>query len=420
MSNNRNEHFSSTSILFFWLFLNIVCAAAIIPLQSEGSIHLLGKHPISPYLPLRLRGGNRILSSAQRCRLCIKAGHNARTCPTRNMNSNPNSSSRSDSSDSQSFSQPIKFLHSAQVRKCKCGSDEKVTHGIASEFDGTWQEFLCIYCGSNSEVAEFLRFKCTECRRHANFGPAGGSRRSAIHCKRHQQKFEVNLLSKVCAFSGGCSVRPTFGDSATRVLMFCNRHKRPSDVDLVHRRCEHPGCGTVPTFGDSEEGRTRFCAAHRLPGQFDLVNRRCRHPEGCDVQPTYGSPADGVAAFCAQHRGPQHVDVKSRRCSAVEGCARQPHFGLPGDRFPSFCRSHRHESHVELLNRRSPPAAGAKYARGKSPAAEAGELPLAGSARQTGRCDGPTPSPAANAKAPWRVRRALAVQVSPCAAAIVS
>ena len=343
------------------------------------------------HLQMSTRIRARMLINGQSCRLCAKAGHNARTCPSREKDfsnfATSLSNSRSDSSDSGYLARPVKALQ--KMRKCKCGSVE-VTHGLVSaRLDGTWQEFLCFPCGSQLQDAETLRMKCAVCRRHAYFGPFGGGRRDAIHCKQHRLDSEVNLLSKVCTYSGGCTVRPTFGDPAERALLFCNRHKRSTDVDLVHRRCEHPGCGTIPTFGDFEDGRARFCATHRLPGQFDVVNRRCRHPEGCDVQATYGSPVDGTAAFCAQHRGLQHVDVKSRRCAAVEGCARQPHFGMPGDRIPSYCACHRHRSHVELLNRRSPPAEGAQGRRGRDPPAKSLGADADAPARRAFACEPP-------------------------------
>ncbi len=366
------------AIAFFKiLILKAVCTCEIGAVFRGNS---LSASPCTQLkLSLRLRGGNRMLINAQCCRLCAKAGHNARTCPSREMDFYAHSNSRSDSSDSSYLSQPPRLLQLNEMKKCACGSEE-VTHGIPSKLDGAWQDYLCFPCGSQSQGAETLRFKCEVCRRYASFGPAG-SRRNASHCKQHRQETEVNLLSKVCNFSGGCTVRPTFGDPTERALLFCNRHKRPTDVDLVHRRCEKPGCSTIPVFGDSEEGRARFCATHRLPGQFDLVNRRCRHPEGCDVQATYGSPVDGAAAFCAQHRGLHHVDVKSRRCSAVEGCARQPHFGWPGDRVPSYCASHRHQAHVELLNRRSPAGFGSPSKRGRTLAVGSHQGPVTNGAQ---------------------------------------
>lgn len=129
--NSRDEQ-NSVSKLAFWV---TVGTFALLPFYTEASSLKIGRIVKCPHFPLRLKGGNRMLNGAQCCRLCAKAGHNARTCPSREVDFSINSNSRSDSSDSQSITQPITLTQALQGRKCKCGSDD-VTHGIASRIDG--------------------------------------------------------------------------------------------------------------------------------------------------------------------------------------------------------------------------------------------------------------------------------------------
>ena len=60
--------------------------------------------------------------------------------------------------------------------------------GVADETsDGQWKVLLCRQCSIFAANALSLVTRCQLCRRYATFGPAGGSRSDALHCKRHRQ-----------------------------------------------------------------------------------------------------------------------------------------------------------------------------------------------------------------------------------------
>ncbi|CAN0259475.1 unnamed protein product [Ectocarpus fasciculatus] len=45
-------------------------------------------------------------------------------------------------------------------------------------------------------------------------------------------------------------------------------------VDLVHRRCGHPGCMKQPSYGKAGTQKREFCCLHAKPGMVN-VKKKC-------------------------------------------------------------------------------------------------------------------------------------------------
>ena len=63
------------------------------------------------------------------------------------------------------------------------------------------------------------------------------------------------------------------------VKRFCFKHKRPTDVDVVSKRCQHDECNTRPSFGSDLDMVKRFCFKHKRPTDVDVVSKRCQHDD---------------------------------------------------------------------------------------------------------------------------------------------
>ena len=90
-------------------------------------------------------------------------------------------------------------------------------------------------------------------------------------------------------------------------------------MNVVSKRCGHPGCNKVRSFGLEGNKRVEFCARHKREGVLYLVkrNKRCSHP-GCTKQPPYGVAGSKRVEFCHEH--------------ANEGIANEPPDLLCGDK----------------------------------------------------------------------------------------
>lgn len=301
-------------------------------------------------------------------------------------------------------------------RRCDLCKLMDATRGVAEDGEaGRWKTLVCRHCSQFMKSTVALSTRCLGCRRYANFGPIGGSRRDARHCKRHRLPTEINVSRKRCDFrsklahasplhrhsqcSGvpvvsfrgsnycswhaknigdtsvagdpsdqmsflllpqkkyrqcireNCQQYAGFGDAETGAIL-CSRHRESHHVDLVHKkRCEHSTCDKNPSYGLPAEGVARFCKEHRPGSYVDLRSRKCQHPYGCSKRPSFGDLSDGIARFCMVHKLARHVNVKSKKCQE-QGCAKQPTFGARDDMVVRFCAVHRRLADIDLVHAR--------------------------------------------------------------------
>lgn len=309
-------------------------------------------------------------------------------------------------------------------RRCNLCKLMDATRGVTDEGqEGLWSTLLCRHCAQFIKKTISISTRCHVCKRFANFGPIGGKRSEARHCKRHRRADEVNVSIRRCAFkdeggtrcrlppapggvsrsavrmceghrtlavaegwldsgrarmlggrrcaADGCDKHASFGNSVTGAIL-CAKHSGGQHIDLIHRRrCEAVGCPKQPSFGAGRNAAPRFCSTHKPASFIDLKARKCQHPYGCGKRPSFGDPADGIARYCMQHKLRRHVNVKSRKCQE-QGCAKQPSFGAATDLVVRFCAVHRRESDVDLVHQRcNAPGCDkfANFAPGQSPGA---------------------------------------------------
>lgn len=86
-------------------------------------------------------------------------------------------------------------------RRCHLCKLMDATRGVAEDSDsGRWLTLVCRHCSQFIKSTIALSTRCHGCRRYANFGPVGGTRRDARHCKRHRQPYEINVSRKRCDY----------------------------------------------------------------------------------------------------------------------------------------------------------------------------------------------------------------------------
>ncbi len=110
--------------------------------------------------------------------------------------------------------------------------------------------------------------KCTQCAITACYGIEG---ELPSRCAKHALPDMVNVVSKRCEHPG-CSKQPTFNVEGEKNARFCKEHALPTMVDISHKKCEHPGCSTRPSYNLDGEKNGRFCKEHALSNMVDVVN----------------------------------------------------------------------------------------------------------------------------------------------------
>ena len=268
-------------------------------------------------------------------------------------------------------------------RRCHLCKLMDATRGVAEDNDsGRWVTLVCRNCSPFIKSTIALSTRCRGCRRYANFGPIGGSRRDARHCKRHRQPDEINLSRKRCDFFKSDLDRNTYCTDVPTVSFrgsnYCEWHARQSAVaqasdgrgrapaDKIYmlpsaqrktpRQCIREGCHLTASFGDAHSGAI-LCSGHREPQHVDLIHKkRCEH-RGCQRNPSYGLPSEGLARFCKEHRPGSYIDLRSRKCQYPYGCGKRPSFGDVSDGIARFCMGHKLPHHVNVKSRSGKPAA---------------------------------------------------------------
>ena len=68
-------------------------------------------------------------------------------------------------------------------------------------------------------------------------------------------------------------------------------------VDVIHRRCQHPGCSKHPAFGDPAERKALFCKKHKRPDHINLLRQLCRQSH-CFKSANPASCFEGYCTDC--------------------------------------------------------------------------------------------------------------------------
>ena len=70
-----------------------------------------------------------------------------------------------------------------------------------------------------------------------------------------------------------CNVRPCFGDPEQRIALWCAKHRKEGNQDVLNRKCEFKGCKTLAYFGSPNDLKPKRCSQHQKEG--DEGEPRC-------------------------------------------------------------------------------------------------------------------------------------------------
>ena len=111
-------------------------------------------------------------------------------------------------------------------------------------------------------------------------------------------------------------------------------------MNVISKRCGHPGCTKQPLYGVEVSKKAEFCAGHKKEGMVNINNnKRCGHP-GCNKQPSYGVEGSNMKEFCAQHKKDGMINVNCKRCGHPS-CNKVPSFWVEGSKMAEFCAKHK-------------------------------------------------------------------------------
>ncbi|CAB1121443.1 unnamed protein product [Ectocarpus sp. CCAP 1310/34] len=165
-----------------------------------------------------------------------------------------------------------------------------------------------------------------------------------------------------CCQENCCAKRPSYGEAHGKKAEFCSQHMQPGMVNVVSKRCGHPGMrngawsqfvvggATIqaarnPRRMGKTAARREFCSQHAKPGMTNIMTKRCGHP-GCIKHRTYGKDGSSKAEFCSQHA--QQDMSLTRGALSHPGCINQPSFGKDGSKNIEFCSQHSKAGMINL------------------------------------------------------------------------
>eukprot|EP00903_Cladosiphon_okamuranus_P013020 g12148.t1 len=168
-------------------------------------------------------------------------------------------------------------------------------------------------------------------------------------------------------------------------------------IDLVDKKCAHPGCTKRPSFGLAGTNKREFCTEHGKEGMIHLISKKCAH-QGCIAQPLYGVAGSKKREFCSKRAKQGMVDLHRKKCAQLD-CSKYPSFGLVGTKKRVVCREHAEDGMVHYRSTENV-VRGNKRGRGASvvPPAHPGESSIATSNDGSGGSGGgiTAPHPPAN------------------------
>lgn len=104
----------------------------------------------------------------------------------------------------------------------------------------------------------------------------------------------------------------SFGVAGTKKRECCAGHAEEGIVDLICKKCAHPGCNNRPSFGVAGSKKREFCAGHATSGMVNLSHKNCAH-HGCSKASSFGVPGNMKREFCCEHAKSGMVNLKADR-----------------------------------------------------------------------------------------------------------
>eukprot|EP00903_Cladosiphon_okamuranus_P014338 g13313.t1 len=185
----------------------------------------------------------------------------------------------------------------------------------------------------------------------ASFGVDGS--KTAGFCSEHKNEAMVDVANK-----------------GSKTAKFCAKHKEGM-VDVVNKRCGHPGCNKHPSSDVQGSKTADLCAEHKKEGMVIAVSKRCGHP-ACNECPSYGMEGRKMAKFCNQHKKEGVMDVDNKRCGHP-GCNKQLSYGAKGSKTAEFFAANANEGIVNAMSGR---VFGGNSGAGGTLGERAGDLPM--------------------------------------------
>jgi hypothetical protein len=198
----------------------------------------------------------------------------------------------------------------------------------------------------------------------------------------------INVMSRKCAFIGGCKIIACFNFENEKIGIFCDIHKDPRMVEVHTIKCLSIGCRVRPSYNYKNEKKGIYCVIHKDPGMVDvhsdicidincefrasfnysgekiklycdkhklpnmvyLYKRICIH-NGCNVSPSFNYKNEINAIYCAIHKLPDMVDVISKIC-IFEGCNVNASCNYVNERVRLYCSEHKLPNMIDIMSKR--------------------------------------------------------------------
>ena len=178
------------------------------------------------------------------------------------------------------------------------------------------------------------RCKHVGCGALADFGARGTTKK--LHCRKHKKPNEVYLLIKLCNHDG-CVKKVCKRDKD-----YCSRHTSQKKK----RNCSYEGCEKHAWYMSINTG-LNYCNSHKTNDSYHLRMQKCL---SCQNYATFGEPETKKALYCKQHKLDHHINVINAHCIHVNAdgtlCLTRASFNAPGERGARYCSQHKPPSAV--------------------------------------------------------------------------
>lgn len=164
----------------------------------------------------------------------------------------------------------------------------------------------------------------------------------------------------ICVFKDDngvrCKSQANFNIETEKSAKYCGKHKQPSMIDVVTKKCQFAGpkCNTTPVYNNPGEKKGKFCEDHKEIGMINIKSKRCAEPNCSLTQPTYNFPGEKVGKYCSNHAKENMVNVSNKKCSFKcdkgQSCPTIANYNYVGNS-PEFCVTHKKDDMVNVTSK---------------------------------------------------------------------
>jgi hypothetical protein len=253
-----------------------------------------------------------------------------------------------------------------KAKFCKEHSEEQIKKDSKNNVN---KKMICVKTKSLKCVN--INKNGIKCETRASFNYKGFKK--GLYCKEHKSLNMINVVDKICEFTGGCETRANYNYPGEK-KKFCAKHISKGMIDVTKYKCKEKGCDTIPTFGYKEDKKPSYCKDHIKDNMVDIRHTKC-FDKNCDVRPIFGYADNPKILYCATHAAKDMIDIENRKCVKCNKraycpdhrdnnmydyvkikphcseCIEDAYYAYYNNNYPDKCEKHATDKHFNIVEK---------------------------------------------------------------------